>query len=526
MRWIIRGEFVAVSPISIHTGNAEDDWPDGTSAEEVNDLKSVGEMQSSAFPVQGIELDALGRPFLPATAIKGLVRAKAAQRANTTGDDLFLRLFGDVPALEQTGSIKSPTGGLVEFRNARVTSPATEVLRPALRGKTEISEGTRTADEGQLRHDRVVAPGVRFSVDWVLSRAKESDVSALLALLSRIDGASSDSAIGSSTSQGDGRIKWDTQAVLRFGAREVRAWLAAGPAEAWSDYATVTKVARSELVFDAGPVIVIPLEIYVEGHFLVSALGSYINDENIAAPIRRPYRTTAEDTKTALLPGASLDGALRAQARRIFRTISGDGLPWARDDADLPPAFQSLFGSADRGSLLEPETLLATGLTPVRQEFVAIDRFSGGQSESKKFALEAFEKPELKGKLRLHLMRRSSAALSGKSLPSSCRVLLPSAVGLLSLCLKDLATGDIPLGHGTRKGYGGVRKVSFDRRDWKTMLDDLGCALVKSAAQVPGFEIFEGLEGRSAVSKAIELLHVEARAWAERRKAATSGEVT
>ncbi|KQB14191.1 hypothetical protein H9N28_16390 [Rhodobacter capsulatus] len=524
MRWIIRGVFEALSPIAIHTGSDEDEWPEGVCPTEINHLSQIASEQTRIIPVQGIELDATGRPFLPATAIKGLLRAKASQCCDLDLDQTT-RLFGDAPQEDASQSAKVPKGGMIEFRNAWASASG-RVMRPAARGKTEIAEGTRTADDGQLRHDRVVAKGVCFDVDLVLTRANRSDVETVLSLLAQVNGASSESAIGSSTSQGDGRIKWIKEQVLCFDRVQAQEWLKAGAEKPWADYATEVDVAAIPLTFQSRLLLEISLEIHIEGHFLVAALGEYVNEEGKKASLHRPFRLAASDETTARLPGASLDGALRAQARRIYRTISGDALPWAPNDTELPIAFASLFGSPDYGSMLETETLLATDITPVRQEFVAIDRFTGGQTDGKKFKLEAFEKPVLKGKLVLQLLRRATQDLSGKRLTVAKHALTPEALGLLALCLKDLATGDIPLGHATRKGYGGVKKVIFDDGDWPGMLETLGKTAVSHAADLPEFEVFEGLSGREAIGKAVALLHDEATAWADRRKGAKSGEVT
>ena len=249
MRWIIRGVFEALSPIAIHTGSNEDEWPEGVCPTEINHLSQIASEQERVIPVRGIELDATGRPFLPATAIKGLLRAKASQCCDLDLDQMT-RLFGDAPQEDASLGAKVPKGGMIEFRNAW-TSAFGPVMRPAARGKTELAEGTRTVDDGQLRHDRVVAPGVCFDVELVLTRATRSHAETLLGLLAQIDGASSDSAIGSSTSQGDGRIKWIPEQVLCFDKAQAQEWFKAGAEKPWAHYATEVDIAAIPLTFQS-----------------------------------------------------------------------------------------------------------------------------------------------------------------------------------------------------------------------------------------------------------------------------------
>jgi CRISPR/Cas system CSM-associated protein Csm3 (group 7 of RAMP superfamily) len=531
MRWIVRGDFVVVSPLSVHTGGPEEAWPTEHPTTEINDPVPYDEKQSAtAPPILGIELDVNGFPLLPSSAVKGLLRGLASVASQSSGGDLSDRirfLFGELPTEIGEGDQKSPTGGLIEFRTARMFDTKSVKTRPALRGKTELFEGTRTADDGQLRHDRVVAPGTRFRAEFVLTRATQEDVALLLGMLALMDGSSSQSALGSSVSQGDGRIRWDQPEVFVFGKDEARAWLNKPVGETWENAAKEIEVEAITLTADDGVVVDIPLTIEIDGHFLVSAWGTYEaegEDEEIEIkPIRRPFQVSPDETTTARLPGASLDGALRAQARRIFRTMAGDGLPWEANDVQLPDAFESLFGSAKQASFLEVETFVAENKRVVRQEFVAIDRFSGGVAGDKKFAVEAFEQPKLTGRLRLRLSRRVNAALTGKQGLTESRVLDPAAVGLLALLLKDLATGDIPLGHATRKGYGGVRNLMSQSAGWKDILRALGEGIVANADHVAGFEVFKGKSGEDALRHAVDLLQGQAKAWADIRTPALAG---
>jgi hypothetical protein len=160
---------------------------------------------------------------------------------------------------------------------------------------------------------------------------------------------------------------------------------------------------------------------------------------------------TAEGLKV-LLPASSLRGALRSQAERILRTLRPEatGDPWG--SVDREGLIERLFGHAGQRARLECADFLST--KPVGppdsdpekfvprhpQEFVAIDRFTGGVAGAKKFDAEAVYRPSLVGTLSLPL-----------------DAVAPAALGLLALVLRDLSEGDITLGAKAAIGYGACR---------------------------------------------------------------------
>jgi len=76
-----------------------------------------------------------------------------------------------------------------------------------------------------------------------------------------------------------------------------------------------------------------------------------------------------------------------------------------------------------------------------RQEFIAIDRFTGGGADGLKFDAGYVYQPVLHGVVTLHL--------GSPSAPSP-----EWFVGLMALVLRDLVEGDLTFGYGAAKGYG------------------------------------------------------------------------
>ena len=88
----------------------------------------------------------------------------------------------------------------------------------------------------------------------------------------------------------------------------------------------------------------------------------------------------------------------------------------------------------------------------LRQEFVAIDRFTGGVADKLKFNAEGAYRPMLRGTLSLNLAR-----VSRSHQPQQDNAYMhtdPWTIGLMALVIRDLIEGDIPLGFGASKGYG------------------------------------------------------------------------
>jgi CRISPR/Cas system CSM-associated protein Csm3 (group 7 of RAMP superfamily) len=520
-RWIIKGSFVTCSPLSIRTGTEE--IPAEKSAvawqARVGEANTPPLADDKIAPIQAIETDCDGMPFIPATAIKGLLRSLAARRTGKTGlVGKIKALFGNMPHGKEGSSALQPTGGSVTFPNAWLADHA--AAKPAaIRGRTAIHRGTRTARDGFLRHDRAVPADTAFSAEFVLDKADEASVALLLALLALVDGQNRYSAAGSGSGQGDGRIKWvpDSVAVRRFGSAQMAVWLARAPGTSWKLDAAPAMVAPVDLgTIDHAPRAAFPLRLHVDGHFLVSVAAP--KEKQDADPSRVPFRMRKDEKPTAWLPGSSLDGALSAQAERIWRTMAADLTEWM--PGRRPACHQLLFGAVDHAGLLDVTTFRSdpARTIEVQIEFVAIDRFTGGSLDGAKFAVRAFEAPVLEGEIGITLRRTANHALTGKPESNAPQPeVSPAAIGLLALTLKDLAEGDIPLGYGTRKGFGRIEALTYKNGGWRELLNALGAA----AAGDDGPPDLRGLEPRDALRKAVAALEAEAAAWPKR--AATSG---
>jgi CRISPR/Cas system CSM-associated protein Csm3 (group 7 of RAMP superfamily) len=146
-----------------------------------------------------------------------------------------------------------------------------------------------------------------------------------------------------------------------------------------------------------------------------------------------------------VLPGTSLAGALRARALRIANTLT-------QDEVKAQAAIDALFGVGPEGAartehwasrLIVHESLVKRVNTLV-QNRIRVDRFTGGAMDNYLFN-EAPVFGDKDSRLTLELTLRSPKAYE---------------IGLLLLLLKDLWTGDLPLGGESSVGRGRLSGLS------------------------------------------------------------------
>lgn len=153
-----------------------------------------------------------------------------------------------------------------------------------------------------------------------------------------------------------------------------------------------------------------------------------------------------------ILSGTSLAGAIRNRAQRILKTIKPDKINL------IDEMFGQRIQSADdvpTGSRLLVQETEIDGTTDLVQTRVKIDRFTGGAFPTALFS----EQPAFGGegaRVKIHLTLQKPE---------------DQEIGLLLLVLKDLWTGDLPLGGESSVGRGRLQGIFADmtlRRNART----------------------------------------------------------
>lgn len=208
--------------------------------------------------------------------------------------------------------------------------------------------------------------------------------------------------------------------------------------------------------------------------------GLLVNDPGEALSQAHDHAFSRLTDGRPLLPGSALRGALRSRAEQILRTLAGDGaacdlhrkghscherIEMASEGLSQALSFEEelrrhcsacrVFGSGRLASavkLTDFHPVDAAQASPRTQEFVAVDRFTGGAAEGAKFDAQVCDRARVAGELHLEL---------------SPDRLQPWGLGLLALVLRDLLCGDLPLGFGTAKGLNESRaSVTGVERFW------------------------------------------------------------
>jgi CRISPR/Cas system CSM-associated protein Csm3 (group 7 of RAMP superfamily) len=144
-----------------------------------------------------------------------------------------------------------------------------------------------------------------------------------------------------------------------------------------------------------------------------------------------------------ILSGTSLTGALRARAYKIVNSLADAEKALAVTDSLFGPDME--MAARPRASrLLVRETCIQKGVVDLVQNRVSIDRFTGGARDTALFNEQpVWGKPETEVALDLRLINPTDAD-----------------IGLLLLLLKDLWTGDLPLGGESSVGRGRLKGKS------------------------------------------------------------------
>jgi CRISPR/Cas system CSM-associated protein Csm3 (group 7 of RAMP superfamily) len=459
-RWRIDGTLTTRT--SLHIGNGDitsrDDLVDESAARDPKpkvDISAVATHQGCAY--------------IPGTTLKGNLRAWL--RMSNVSLDAIDAVFGS----DNPGTPAS-VGGKAEFWDAFATGvpdPPPQVpywncdRLTGVFASVAIDRRTRTA---RLFHTECVPPGISFAMT-ITGQDLEVEKEELALLLFALEGFNDPEnpvTLGANTGDGQGCFTWKLTDIARLGREDVAAWLqqknhAVGydSLVALADADRDAMVAHALSIFRVAchPTITLSLAIHFDGPFLVNdpsrtrRRGTQRPSEDDKLPHHAPRR---DHQDRVVLPARSLRGAIRSQAEKIVRTWQADAACRAVDPKSAcEPIYEDsqrdthlcltcqVFGASGWRAPVEFSDFCSAGRsteTCFKQEFLAIDRFTGGGADRLKFNAVAVYRPTLTGTMSVHLHRVE-----------------PWALGLLALTLRDLMEGDIPLGFGAAKGYGACR---------------------------------------------------------------------
>ncbi|HXK58582.1 MAG TPA: RAMP superfamily CRISPR-associated protein [Acidobacteriota bacterium] len=440
-RWVITGEMCLQT--AAHFGGAGD---------------SAVDMAILRDPKDGV-------PLLPGTSLAGALRSHLA-------DVLGGYLSPECPEVTALfGGVRSDDAGsqspLIVFDSLGRLPRGAAALD--IRDGVAIDPATGTAEAHKKFDFEILPAGTCFPLRLELivgnTEQEEHLVGLLVAALNGL--ADGEISIGMRRSRGLGVVKVDRWKVLRHHLAAGKGWLAwllsdhekpiGDDVPGYDSVKEAIQAACPSLEIneleDKRRRLLVDLELELVGDLLVRSPGTDAGAPDVVH---------LHSAGRPVLPGTGLAGALRAQALRIARLVreSCDGELWV--DQLFGPRLEenddSLQGENAIASRLRiSESFIENGEAR-RQVRIAIDRFTGGVVPGALFD----EQVHRGGKLQVRLELRN---------PDD------PEIGLLLFLLKDLISGEIPVGGASSVGRGilhGTAEVRLPEGKVYGVAEDLG----------------------------------------------------
>lgn len=454
-RVVIEGTLAVLSPLHVGSGDCDDDPAIDLSDEDRERLGfGANERPESARVVRDVN----GRPYIPGTSLKGVLRA-AAQAAGYE-KPLIEALFGDI---KHTDTERGVMGALTIF-GAELERPVSASGRPAfekkneriasslaLSARTAIEDGRGVVDEHKLFYAEEVVPGTTFRFRACyqppsatgLAEGREQAIGDLLCQLLALMASDDGIALGRGTADGAGRVHVGDWKLTHEKVDETGVF-ARDPDPPY----------RIEIGADSAitrPGHWVELTLSGEGPFFVDDwwYARQQTKKKQGKPARDRDKAEQEPQLAALrearpgnrpiLPGTSLMGVLRARAEWLEKLMDANG-EWPIS-GDGPTLAERLFGTTDRRARLVLDKLeLADGAASMLATSVRLDRFSGAPIDGALFSVDCFVDPVFHATLRL--------------VPESDPSVHRAVDSLFQSLLRDVETNGLMLGHAGNRGFG------------------------------------------------------------------------
>jgi CRISPR/Cas system CSM-associated protein Csm3 (group 7 of RAMP superfamily) len=420
--------------------------------------------------------DGGGQLFIPGTSLRGVVRSflETSLRGQKEALD---HLFGPEP--------QDPVMGTEQGWASRVVF---HDLYPEVAPPTRIRDGVgirrdRLAHRHRVKYDfETIPPGTPFRFSMYFNAPDETlerDKSLILAALEELRHARL--PLGGIASRGAGWCRLQVDAVYCLDITDpdcLIAFLRAYtpdklPAVFRLDYPTYCSRQGGVPPSAKANWLRVELDLHIEEPVVVNT--QFRDKDYDVTFVRTDRRQGPSWNKTIFLPGSSIKGALRSRAEMILRTLAPlAGWRVACDPTDpelscntrlrraeeqrqalTPEDVQmtqcpvcSLFGSAYYAGRVSIQDAFPIGDVTLKPfDWVAINRFTGGAAEAKKFNGEL----ATAGAFRAVLFARNPLDERDSNIAGLGRL------ALIAHLLKDLHSADIPMGYGKFKGFGKLR---------------------------------------------------------------------
>jgi CRISPR/Cas system CSM-associated protein Csm3 (group 7 of RAMP superfamily) len=449
-RWVITGELTTETPLHIGDG---------------------GFLEGHKPEVARIVRDCNKKPYIPSSSLRGFLRSCAEC---LFAADQVEELFGYQEKRER-GSHAEALGGLLQVWDGEAIGE----LKTENRHHVVINRRTRTAAEHLLFAEELICAGSQFNLTFVIDgvNATEDHVALLLGVLGHIH--EHGFRLGAGTADNLGKVSWKQTAVKALTDDAVKNWLADKTGQHLNNHLEEVKhipVAKPVALTNR---LLLDIELHFEDRFLVKDANTSKDVQNSRNLNNSAIEGRVQDER-ALLDETSFLGALRSQCEPIARTIAGEHAnQWVRDVTATGARYDNitnytavdyLFGGVGWLAPVRVEKvfLAKDRKKPTKQEFLAIDRFTGGGVNGLKYDANGFERPVIKGTVSIDLcaLRYLHLQTVNPNVFADGGAQMQDLFFLLAFTLRDLEEGDIRFGFGASKGYGAYKAtIKWGRTD-------------------------------------------------------------
>lgn len=314
-----------------------------------------------------------------------------------------------------------------------------------IRDGVQLDSATRTAADKTKFDLQLWQAGSTFQLRFELVIREDDDGPKLRQALVTALGGLTDGGItlGARKRRGYGRANVTQWRVKEYDLRSVDGlcdWIEQG-SESLAPECAVTSLQTAlgvpQVLNDASTGFTINVTFSLDGALLIRS-GSGRDDvgpDTVHLHARQP-----DGTKKPVLSGTSLGGALRARSLKIARTLGRD-----KSQELIDGLIDGMFGQTNRASKVSvSEQVVRNATANLVQNRVSIDRFTGGARDTALFNEQpAFGDDDTLLTVEIQLINPEQYE-----------------IGLLLLLLKDIWTGDLPLGGESSVGRGRLKGKS------------------------------------------------------------------
>lgn len=382
-----------------------------------------------------------GRALLTGSSIAGALRNHLCERAFGYGEKeekgVISMLFGSMKRDDKGDQ------SLLMVEDSLGEAPQTEI-----RDGVKIHPVHRTAEDKKKYDIEVLQAGTVFPlrIELLICKKDSSNLKSMkAALAAALDGLEEGQiSLGARKRRGYGRCSVKEWKVERYDFRkpaDLLAWLnCAAPSDVQEGSSIMELLHADGNYEDKRASFRIEATFGLEGSFLIrSGTGP---DPEKPLPDSVHLHSKRNGKHEPVIPGTSLGGVIRHRAEKIANTLCGD-------EAKVHDLMTEMFGSdMEEKSRTEPNPKKSSrvivhestiqGSKSLVVSRIKVDRFTGGAFQSALFN----EQPVFGGTVNVNLELRFAD---------------PKQIGLLLLVLKDLWTGDLPVGGESSVGRGRLK---------------------------------------------------------------------